>query len=124
MIFDEYLAQFRKNLMTMSRTANGTLDLSASATKVDSMLTTDSNKAQALALSGTEKALAFLYENRNREFASSEELSAFLLEAARITEPDKAKKYAEVLYCQALLIAGLPLENPTEYTDLVTSLWS
>ena len=45
-------------------------------------------------------------------------------DAARITDPDKAKKYAEVLYCQALLIAGLPLENPTEYTDLVTSLWA
>lgn len=38
------------------------------------------------------------------------------------TDVDKAKKYAEVLYCQALLIAGLPLENPSEYTDLVCSL--
>ena len=35
---------------------------------------------------------------------------------------DKARKYAEVLYCQALLIAGLPLENPSAYTDLVCSL--
>ena len=38
------------------------------------------------------------------------------------TDIDKAKKYAEVLYCQALLIAGLPIENPSEYTDLVCSL--
>lgn len=38
------------------------------------------------------------------------------------TDIEKAKKYAEVLYCQALLIAGLPLENPSEYTDLVCSL--
>lgn len=38
------------------------------------------------------------------------------------TNIDKAKKYAEVLYCQALLIAGLPLENPSEYTDMVCSL--
>ena len=38
------------------------------------------------------------------------------------TDIDKAKKYAEVLYCQALLIAGLPLENPSAYTDLVCSL--
>lgn len=38
------------------------------------------------------------------------------------TNIDKAKKYAEVLYCQALLIAGLPLENPSEYTDTVCSL--
>lgn len=35
---------------------------------------------------------------------------------------EKAKKYAEVLYCQAILIAGFPLENPSEYTDLVCSL--
>ena len=38
------------------------------------------------------------------------------------TDIDKARKYAEVLYCQALLIAGLPLENPSAYTDLVCSL--
>ncbi len=38
------------------------------------------------------------------------------------TDIDKAKKYAEVLYYQALLIAGLPIENPSEYTDLVCSL--
>lgn len=38
------------------------------------------------------------------------------------TDIEKAKKYAEVLYCQALLIAGLPLENPSAYTDLVCSL--
>lgn len=38
------------------------------------------------------------------------------------TDIDKAKKFAEVLYCQALLIAGLPLDNPSAYTDLVCSL--
>ena len=35
---------------------------------------------------------------------------------------EKAKKYAEVLDSQALLIAGLPIDNPSEYTDLVCSL--
>ena len=44
------------------------------------------------------------------------------MEAAIHTDIEKAKSYAEVLYCQALLIAGLPLENPSEYTDLVCSL--
>lgn len=38
------------------------------------------------------------------------------------TDIEKAKKYAELLYSQALLIAGFPLENPSEYTDLVCSL--
>ena len=44
------------------------------------------------------------------------------MEALIQTDIDKAKKYAEVLYSQALLIAGLPLDNPSEYTDLVCSL--
>ena len=38
-------------------------------------------------------------------------------------DPDKAKKYCEVLYHQALLIAGLPIEDPSAYTDLLCSLW-
>jgi len=37
-------------------------------------------------------------------------------------DKEKAAKYAELLYCQALLIAGLPLEDPTRYTELVCSL--
>ena len=44
-------------------------------------------------------------------------------EAARITEPEKAKKYAEILYNQACLIAGLPIDDPSAYTDLLCSLW-
>ena len=44
-------------------------------------------------------------------------------DAARIAEPEKAAKYAEILYSQALLIAGFPLPNATLYTDLITSLW-
>ncbi len=44
-------------------------------------------------------------------------------ETARIVDPDKAKKYAEILYNQACLIAGLPIENPSAYTDLICSLW-
>ena len=37
--------------------------------------------------------------------------------------PEKAAKYCEVLYNQALLIAGLPIEDPSAYTDLLCSLW-
>ena len=45
------------------------------------------------------------------------------LESARETDPEKARKYAEILYQQACLIAGLPIENPSDYTDLLCSLW-
>ena len=49
---------------------------------------------------------------------------AFLaFETARLTDPDKAKKYARVFYNQAQLIAGLPIDDPSAYTDLLCSLW-
>ena len=49
---------------------------------------------------------------------------AFLtFETARIAEPEKAKKYAQIFYNQACLIAGLPIDDPSAYTDLLCSLW-
>ena len=44
------------------------------------------------------------------------------LKNAVANDKELAKKYAELLYCQALLIADLPLEDPSAYTDLVCSL--
>ena len=46
------------------------------------------------------------------------------LEAARASDPEKAKKYVQVLMNQAKLIAGLPIDDPSGYTDLLCSLWS
>jgi len=37
-------------------------------------------------------------------------------------DTDRAAKYAEILYTQALLIAGLPIDDPAAYTELVCSL--
>ena len=36
--------------------------------------------------------------------------------------PEKAEKYAQLLYCQGLLMANLPLEDPVAYTDLVCEM--
>ena len=48
---------------------------------------------------------------------------AFLaLEKAVEEDSEKAKKYAQLLLAQAQLIAGLPLEDPSAYTDLVCEL--
>ena len=44
------------------------------------------------------------------------------LEKAVTDDPELAKKYAALLFDQALLIAGLPLEDPSGYTDLVCEL--
>ena len=49
--------------------------------------------------------------------------SAFVaMKNAMSTDKELAAKYAKILYDQALLIAGLPLEDPSEYSDLVCSM--
>ncbi len=37
-------------------------------------------------------------------------------------DPDRARKYAQLLYDQALIIAGIPVEDTAKYTELVCSL--
>ncbi len=44
------------------------------------------------------------------------------LKSAMTDDPDRAKKYIQLLYCQGLLIADMPIEDPTAYTDLVCEL--
>ena len=44
------------------------------------------------------------------------------MEKAMTADPVKAGQYAKVLYCQAQLMAELPLEDPAEYTELVCQL--
>ena len=44
------------------------------------------------------------------------------LQLATAQDPEKAKKYAHILYTQALLMADLPVDDPSNYTDLVCEL--
>ena len=44
------------------------------------------------------------------------------MQNAMTEDPVKAKDYAQLLYCQAQLMAELPLEDPVAYTDLVCRL--
>lgn len=44
------------------------------------------------------------------------------LKDAVAADPEKAKKYVQLLYGQALLIAGLPLEDSAAFSELVCSL--
>ena len=41
------------------------------------------------------------------------------MQEAMTAEPEKAKDYAKLLYAQACLGAGLPLEDPAEFTELI-----
>jgi len=44
------------------------------------------------------------------------------LKSAYATDKDKAAQYVRILYNQACLIAGLPIDNPVEYCDMVCTL--
>ena len=44
------------------------------------------------------------------------------MQAAFIGEPEKLAAYATVLYNQALLVEGLPIEDPVAYTNAVCEL--
>ena len=44
------------------------------------------------------------------------------MEKAMTEDTFKAKNYAQLLYCQALLMAELPLDDPMAYTELVCKL--
>ena len=44
------------------------------------------------------------------------------LQLAAAQEPERAEKLVKILYAQALLLAELPLDDPSEYSDLVCSL--
>ncbi len=44
------------------------------------------------------------------------------LKNAKDAEPEKAKRYAKLLYDQALLLADLPIEDPTDFVDQICSL--
>lgn len=44
------------------------------------------------------------------------------LEKINESNPDKVKEYAKILYSQALLIEGLPVDNPVEFSNLMVKL--
>ncbi len=44
------------------------------------------------------------------------------LQSALESDKEKLEKLTEVLYCQAMLIEGMPIESPTHLTELICSL--
>ena len=44
------------------------------------------------------------------------------LKALGETDKEKLGKYAKILFAEACLITGMPVDNPAELTDLITEL--
>ncbi|MCK5762204.1 MAG: molecular chaperone HtpG, partial [Candidatus Izimaplasma sp.] len=61
------------------------------------------------------KATKILEINPNHELFKT-------LEKVYENDSDKVKEYAKILYSQALLIEGLPLDNPAEFSELMVKL--
>lgn len=53
---------------------------------------------------------------------NAEHAAVKALNDAIIADREKAEKYTNILYNQALIMAGIPLENPSAYSELVCSL--
>ena len=69
------------------------------------------------AMPGENKAKATVVLEINRDHEIAEKLKAIFSE-----DKEKAAKYAKILYCEGCLIAGKSIDNPTEFTQLITEL--
>lgn len=75
---EQYIKDSKRNLMAMSRTAQGVVDTSASAAKIDSMTGISGDAAANLAQSNFESAINTAFDNKDREFDSPEDLRSFV----------------------------------------------
>ena len=64
----------------------------------------------------------FKFESGRVLELNAEHGAVVALKRAVEEDKEKAALYAKLFYSQAMLIAELPLDNPTEYTDMVCSL--
>ncbi|MEI6054016.1 MAG: zeta toxin family protein [Candidatus Saccharibacteria bacterium] len=79
---EKYLVDANNNLLATSRTANGVVDTSASATKAESMISIDGNEAANKSKENFDKAIKNLFEQRDRDFSSADEVKKFVEDIA------------------------------------------
>ena len=81
--YETYQQEMRRNLLLMSRTANGVVDTSASADKAKYMLIQSGENAAKTVSANVENALRLVYEHRAYNFENAEVLKTFLLRIAQ-----------------------------------------
>lgn len=79
---EEYKKDFLNNLMIMSRTANGVVDVSSSSTKEDSMNIVDGNKAKEIVINNYIDTIVFCYKNKDKKFKNANDIRSFIEEIA------------------------------------------
>ena len=65
--------------------------------------------------SAAPKASTVLEINKNHKIAEK-------LKSLYELDKDTLAKYSKILYCEAKLIAGMPIDNPKEFTQLISDL--
>lgn len=89
---ETYLQDAERNLLAMSRTAQGVVDTSASAKKAESMTGVSGETAADLAKQNFETAIREAYDNKERNFESPEELKDFVESLAAIVNSGIVKE--------------------------------
>lgn len=79
---ETYLRDAERNLMAMSRTAQGVVDTSASVKKAESMTGVSGETAADLAKQNFKNAIKLAYDNKDREFESPDDLRTFVEDIA------------------------------------------
>ena len=75
---EQYMSDAKRNLMAMSRTAQGIVDTSASAKKADSMTGISGEAAASTAQTNFETAINVAFDSKDRVFESPDDLRAFV----------------------------------------------
>ena len=57
-----------------------------------------------------------------RELSEQSRIRAAKLQTLFDSDKDTLAKYAKILYAEARLIGGLSIDNPTELSEMITSL--
>ena len=98
--FEDYRKEMQRNLVLMSRTANGVVDTSASPDKAGYMLIQSGDDAKKIVARNVDRALEYVYAHRNDVFPDTEALRRFFLHIAEIVN-------AGVLAADHLMRSGL-----------------
>ena len=68
------------------------------------------------------RGLGDVYKRQVLELNINHPVFAVLKAAQEAGDTDKVKKYSSLLYAQAQLIEGLPVDDPAAYAEAVCSL--
>ncbi|MBP5648082.1 hypothetical protein J6X04_02240 [Candidatus Saccharibacteria bacterium] len=114
---ETYLQDAERNLLAMSRTAQGVVDTSASAKKAESMTGVSGEAAADLARQNFKTAIREAYNNKERKFTSPEELKGFIEGLATIVNSGIVKEGSLIRSSDSEKYPYVRIANLNNYMD-------